>query len=149
MHRHLRGELSCKAFSRAKRRPLSTSDQPASANTCAAASPKPEVAPVINTTLLVAISFSCAVVPPTIKTPRAGTGPVAGGDVTRCHIVFATGSIRFPRAANDEANNNDMRGQGMKLALQNEVAVSNDEVRQLDRAYVFHSWSMQGNSIRW
>lgn len=33
----------------------------------------------------------------------------------------------------------------MKLALQNEVAVSNDEVRQLDRAYVFHSWSMQGN----
>lgn len=27
----------------------------------------------------------------------------------------------------------------------NEVAVSNDEVRQLDRAYVFHSWSMQGN----
>ncbi|MGP4884542.1 hypothetical protein ACTXQV_76915, partial [Klebsiella pneumoniae] len=25
------------------------------------------------------------------------------------------------------------------------VAVSNDEVRQLDRAYVFHSWSMQGN----
>ena len=33
----------------------------------------------------------------------------------------------------------------MKLALQNEVAISNDEVRQLDRAYVFHSWSMQGN----
>jgi taurine--2-oxoglutarate transaminase len=33
----------------------------------------------------------------------------------------------------------------MKLAIQNEVAVSNDEVRQLDRAYVFHSWSMQGN----
>jgi taurine--2-oxoglutarate transaminase len=33
----------------------------------------------------------------------------------------------------------------MKLAIHNEVAVSNDEVRQLDRAYVFHSWSMQGN----
>jgi hypothetical protein len=33
----------------------------------------------------------------------------------------------------------------MKLALQNDVAISNDEVRQLDRAYVFHSWSMQGN----
>ena len=33
----------------------------------------------------------------------------------------------------------------MKLALQNEVAISNDEVRLLDRAYVFHSWSMQGN----
>ena len=33
----------------------------------------------------------------------------------------------------------------MKLAIQNDVAVSNDEVRQLDRAYVFHSWSMQGN----
>ncbi|WP_258962868.1 hypothetical protein, partial [Klebsiella pneumoniae] len=32
----------------------------------------------------------------------------------------------------------------MKLALQNDVAISNDEVRQLDRAYVFHSWSMQG-----
>ncbi|MDH8388756.1 hypothetical protein QIG56_28285, partial [Klebsiella pneumoniae] len=27
----------------------------------------------------------------------------------------------------------------MKLAIHNEVAVSNDEVRQLDRAYVFHS----------
>ncbi|WP_227633482.1 hypothetical protein, partial [Klebsiella pneumoniae] len=25
----------------------------------------------------------------------------------------------------------------MKLAIHNEVAVSNDEVRQLDRAYVF------------
>lgn len=33
----------------------------------------------------------------------------------------------------------------MKLAIHNEVAVSNDEVRQLDRAYVFHSWSMQDN----
>ncbi|EIY1649378.1 aminotransferase class III-fold pyridoxal phosphate-dependent enzyme, partial [Klebsiella pneumoniae] len=33
----------------------------------------------------------------------------------------------------------------MKLAIHNEVAVSNDEVRQLDRAFVFHSWSMQGN----
>ncbi len=33
----------------------------------------------------------------------------------------------------------------MKLAIHNEVAVSNDEVRQLDRAYVVHSWSMQGN----
>ncbi|HDW3810908.1 TPA: aspartate aminotransferase family protein, partial [Klebsiella pneumoniae] len=33
----------------------------------------------------------------------------------------------------------------MKLAIHNEVAVSNDEVLQLDRAYVFHSWSMQGN----
>lgn len=33
----------------------------------------------------------------------------------------------------------------MKLAIHNEVAVSNDEVRQLERAYVFHSWSMQGN----
>ena len=33
----------------------------------------------------------------------------------------------------------------MKLAIHNEVAVSNDEVRQLDRAYVIHSWSMQGN----
>ncbi|MGK9175065.1 aspartate aminotransferase family protein [Yokenella regensburgei] len=33
----------------------------------------------------------------------------------------------------------------MKLALQREMAITNDEVRQLDRAYVFHSWSMQGN----
>jgi taurine--2-oxoglutarate transaminase len=44
-----------------------------------------------------------------------------------------------------EANNNDIRGQGMKLAIQNDVTVSNDDVRQLDRAYVFHSWSVQGN----
>lgn len=33
----------------------------------------------------------------------------------------------------------------MKLAIQNDVTVSNDDVRQLDRAYVFHSWSVQGN----
>ena len=33
----------------------------------------------------------------------------------------------------------------MKLAIQNVVTVSNDDVRQLDRAYVFHSWSVQGN----
>lgn len=33
----------------------------------------------------------------------------------------------------------------MKLALQDEMAISNEDVRQLDRAYVFHSWSMQGN----
>lgn len=33
----------------------------------------------------------------------------------------------------------------MKLALQSEMAITNDDVRQLDRSYVFHSWSMQGN----
>ncbi|SFR03071.1 MULTISPECIES: aspartate aminotransferase family protein [unclassified Enterobacter] len=33
----------------------------------------------------------------------------------------------------------------MKLALQNDMAITNDDVRQLDRSYVFHSWSMQGN----
>lgn len=33
----------------------------------------------------------------------------------------------------------------MKLVLQDEMAISNEDVRQLDRAYVFHSWSMQGN----
>lgn len=33
----------------------------------------------------------------------------------------------------------------MKLALQSEMAITNDEVRQLDRSYVFHSWSMQGS----
>ncbi len=33
----------------------------------------------------------------------------------------------------------------MKLALQDETGITNDDVRQLDRAYVFHSWSMQGN----
>ena len=33
----------------------------------------------------------------------------------------------------------------MKLALQSEMALTNDEVRQLDRSYVFHSWSAQGN----
>ncbi len=37
----------------------------------------------------------------------------------------------------------------MKLAIQNDVTVSNDDVRQLDRAYVFHSWSVQGNINRW
>jgi taurine--2-oxoglutarate transaminase len=35
--------------------------------------------------------------------------------------------------------------QEMKLALQSEMAITNDDVRQLDRSYVFHSWSMQGN----
>lgn len=33
----------------------------------------------------------------------------------------------------------------MKLALQSEMAITNDDVRQLDRSYVFHSWSTQGN----
>lgn len=33
----------------------------------------------------------------------------------------------------------------MKLALQNDISLTNDDVRQLDRSYVFHSWSMQGN----
>jgi taurine--2-oxoglutarate transaminase len=33
----------------------------------------------------------------------------------------------------------------MKLALQSEMAITNDDVRQLDRSYVFHSWSMQGS----
>lgn len=33
----------------------------------------------------------------------------------------------------------------MKLALQNEMALTNDDVRQMDRSYVFHSWSTQGN----
>ncbi|TCW47488.1 taurine--2-oxoglutarate transaminase [Phytobacter diazotrophicus] len=33
----------------------------------------------------------------------------------------------------------------MKLALQSEMVITNDDVRQLDRSYVFHSWSMQGN----
>ncbi len=33
----------------------------------------------------------------------------------------------------------------MKLALQDDMAITNNDVRQLDRAYVFHSWSMQGN----
>ncbi|WP_312691002.1 aspartate aminotransferase family protein [Kosakonia sp.] len=33
----------------------------------------------------------------------------------------------------------------MKRALQRETAITNDDVRQLDRSYVFHSWSMQGN----
>lgn len=33
----------------------------------------------------------------------------------------------------------------MKLALQDDIAITNNDVRQLDRAYVFHSWSMQGN----
>lgn len=33
----------------------------------------------------------------------------------------------------------------MKLALQSEMALTNDDVRQLDRSYVFHSWSTQGN----
>jgi len=33
----------------------------------------------------------------------------------------------------------------MKLALQSEMTITNDDVRQLDRSYVFHSWSMQGN----
>lgn len=33
----------------------------------------------------------------------------------------------------------------MKLALQSETALTNDDVRQLDRSYVFHSWSTQGN----
>lgn len=36
-------------------------------------------------------------------------------------------------------------GQRMKLALQDDIAITNNDVRQLDRAYVFHSWSMQGN----
>ncbi|MCL2899209.1 aspartate aminotransferase family protein [Brenneria tiliae] len=30
------------------------------------------------------------------------------------------------------------------MTLKNEVALSNDEVRRLDREYVFHSWSAQG-----
>ncbi|SAQ55777.1 Uncharacterised protein [Klebsiella michiganensis] len=92
--------LSCSVFSRAKRRPLSTSDQPASAKTCAAASPNPEVAPVINTTLLVAISFSCAGCRSHYKNrARAGTGPVGA---RRCdtvsHHFRLTGSIRFSPA---------------------------------------------------
>lgn len=33
----------------------------------------------------------------------------------------------------------------MNLAIHNDTTISNDEVRQLDRAYVFHSWSTQGN----
>lgn len=33
----------------------------------------------------------------------------------------------------------------MKLALQSEMAITNSDVRQLDRSYVFHSWSTQGN----
>jgi taurine---2-oxoglutarate transaminase len=36
-------------------------------------------------------------------------------------------------------------GQRTKLALQDDIAITNNDVRQLDRAYVFHSWSMQGN----
>ncbi|WES69717.1 aspartate aminotransferase family protein [Superficieibacter sp. HKU1] len=33
----------------------------------------------------------------------------------------------------------------MKLALQDDLAITNNDVRLLDREYVFHSWSMQGN----
>ncbi len=33
----------------------------------------------------------------------------------------------------------------MNWSLQNHAVISNDEVRQLDRDYVFHSWSIQGN----
>ncbi|MEN3752612.1 aspartate aminotransferase family protein [Mangrovibacter yixingensis] len=33
----------------------------------------------------------------------------------------------------------------MKLALQGENFLTNNDVRQLDRSYVFHSWSAQGN----
>lgn len=33
----------------------------------------------------------------------------------------------------------------MKLAIPNDMALTNNDVRQLDREYVFHSWSMQGN----
>ncbi len=55
---------------------------------------------MINTTLLVAISFSCAVVLHYKNAGRQGTGPETGRDVTPCHIVMRALAL------------SDLRGQG-------------------------------------